>query len=95
MFRALAAFAVLFATAAPAQVITSYTTNNPTATKGDADKIVCKKEEKIGTRLSAKKVCLTVAEWQAREGIAREHTERIQGGTPSCGNPPCLSGEPF
>ena len=34
--------------------------------KTDVNKIVCKKEQQIGSRLGAKKVCLTVKEWQDR-----------------------------
>ena len=83
MFRPLAAAIVLVATAAPAQV-TSYETSTPAPVKGDADKIVCKKVEKLGSRLAAKKVCLTVREWTARANNDRNETERIQSGTKVC-----------
>lgn len=89
MLKSLAAIAVLVSAAAPAQVITSYRANNPAPIKGDANKIVCQKEETIGTRLGGKKVCLTVAEWQARQHADREQTERVQSGARTCANPPC------
>ena len=79
MLRAIAAAAVLISTAGPAQV-TSYKSNNVTTIKGDPNKIVCRKEETLGSRLGAKKVCLTVREWQAREEADREQTEGIQAG---------------
>jgi len=92
MWKALAATALVFSSAAPAQPITSYRSINEAPPKGDADKIVCKREETIGTRLGAKKVCLTVAEWTELARTHRERTEQIQSG--SClvteGNP-CLS----
>ncbi|HEU5481507.1 MAG TPA: hypothetical protein VFU80_00230 [Sphingomicrobium sp.] len=44
----------------------------------DANRIVCKKEESLGSRLGAKKVCLTVKEWQELASANREHTEDIQ-----------------
>jgi hypothetical protein len=87
MLKAIAAVALVISATAPAQVITSYQTNNPSSPKGDPNKIVCQKEEKIGTRLGGKKVCLTVAEWEAITKDGRDQAERIQSGTPVCGNP--------
>jgi hypothetical protein len=86
----------MFSSSAPAQ-ITSYETNRPTVVRGDVDKIVCQKEEKIGTRLGAKKVCLTVSEWQARTKVHREQTERIQMGVCVPGQGSCndVKGEPY
>ncbi|HET8535266.1 MAG TPA: hypothetical protein VFL74_06925 [Sphingomicrobium sp.] len=89
MLKSLAAMAVLLSATASAQAVTSYRTNNPAPIKGDANKIVCQKEETIGTRLGGKKVCLTVAEWQARQQADRDQTERVQSGTRVCSNPPC------
>jgi hypothetical protein len=81
MFRTLAIGSILLSSAAPSQLVTSYKSNNVPPMDGDANKIVCQKEETIGTRLGAKKVCLTVADWNARARENRETTERIQGGT--------------
>lgn len=53
----------------------------PSTDKSDVNRIVCKKEEKIGTRLGAKKVCLTVKEWQDRASADREETGRVQRDT--------------
>lgn len=91
MFRSLAAMAVLISAVAPAQVITSYSTNNPSTIHGDANKVVCEKQEKIGTRLGGKKVCMTVAEWQARQAADRDQMERIQSGAraPCAEDPTC------
>lgn len=44
----------------------------------DVNKVVCKREESIGSRLAAKKVCLTVQEWTERERISKDATERWQ-----------------
>ncbi len=85
MWKTLACAAVLISAAASAQTITSYRTNIATDLKGDPDKIVCKKEETIGTRLGSKKVCLTVADWNALARENRERTERIQSGTCQAG----------
>jgi hypothetical protein len=78
MIKSLALLSLLVSTGAAAQAITSYRTDNPAPVKGDSDKIVCQKQETIGTRLGAKKVCMTVAEWNDRRRDQREETEKIQ-----------------
>ena len=59
----------------------------PTA-KSDVNKLICKKQEEIGSRLGAKKVCLTQEQWQARTNDDREQMERVQQGArgPSSGD---------
>ncbi|HEU4809815.1 MAG TPA: hypothetical protein VFS69_04065, partial [Sphingomicrobium sp.] len=85
------------ASAAPAQPVTSYRAENPPQAKSDADKIVCQKEEKIGTRLGAKKVCMTVAEWEARKAADRDQLERTQSGAraPCSNDGGCDPASPF
>ena len=46
--------------------------------KSDLDRVVCKAEDTTGSRLNAKKVCLTVAQWQDYENDAKDQTRRIQ-----------------
>ncbi|MDQ3481896.1 MAG: hypothetical protein M3448_00540 [Pseudomonadota bacterium] len=94
MFRALAAAAIVLTSAAPAQV-GSYESGKQSVVRGDPDKIVCQKEEKIGSRLGAKKVCLTAREWTARHSEDRDSTERIQSGAKVCSLPPCEFGKEF
>ncbi len=50
-------------------------------TKSEVNRIVCKKQEEIGSRLNAKKVCLTVKQWQDQAAADREDVERIQQNT--------------
>lgn len=85
MIRLLAIAALAFSSAAAGQGVSSYLAANQAPVKGDSHKIVCKKEETIGTRLGAKKVCLTVAEWNEITTAHRERTERIQSGTCTVG----------
>jgi hypothetical protein len=80
MLKAIGLAALTLSAAASAQ-ITSYRTNNPAPLKGDADKIVCEKEEKIGTRLGARKLCLTVSEWNERKRNHQERASQIQAAT--------------
>jgi hypothetical protein len=53
--------------------------DSPTASKnGDLDRMVCEKEEQIGSRLGARKVCKTVKEWQEQRRVQRQDVERVQ-----------------
>lgn len=44
----------------------------------DVDKVVCKSEDTLGSRLKSKKVCMTVKEWQDYVYWNREQVERWQ-----------------
>ncbi len=50
------------APAAPAQVVTAANTDN---------KLICKQEDELGTRLGGHKVCMTKAQW--RENTLQQH----------------------
>ena len=97
MLKIATAALLLAATGAQAQPITSYRTANPAPVKGEPDKIVCQKEDRIGTRLGARKICLKVSEWHDRAKVHREQTERLQMGVcvPGAGCALEGSGEPY
>ena len=57
--KIIAIAALVISCAATAQPVTQYQRQDADAAKTDDNKIVCKKQETIGTRLGAKKVCLT------------------------------------
>lgn len=46
--------------------------------KSELDRMVCERQEQIGTRLGARKVCKTVREWLEQRRIQREDVERVQ-----------------
>lgn len=48
------------------------------ATASEADKQICKKEKETGSRLAAKKVCRTKAEWDEFYRQQRAETEQMQ-----------------
>lgn len=48
------------------------------AKKDPLDKVVCKTEQTIGTRLGGHRVCATVREWQEQQQANREALEKIQ-----------------
>lgn len=47
----------------------------------DLNRVVCRKVEQIGSRLGAKKVCLTLQEWQDRTRDDRTNLEKGQADT--------------
>ncbi|MBN8483799.1 MAG: hypothetical protein J0L50_03380 [Sphingomonadales bacterium] len=49
-----------------------------TASEADTNKVVCRRVEAIGTRLSSKKVCRTKGEWDAEAAANRQDLERSQ-----------------
>ena len=46
--------------------------------KGDPNEVVCEKIEVIGTRLGARKVCATRAEWAEKRKLDREAVDQAQ-----------------
>lgn len=44
----------------------------------DQNRLICRRIESTGSRLSSKKVCQTAAKWQQDALAAREHTEKVQ-----------------
>lgn len=56
------------------------TTAQPTTTadNGEQNKVVCRRIESIGSRLTSKRVCQTKGEWAARLAADRQALERIQ-----------------
>lgn len=93
------AMAVLVGAPCAAQDSVRIESNNPAPKGHDPNKIVCEREETIGTRLGARAVCKTVAEWQAMTSEQRETVERVQrmntsngcpdGGASPSGRPSC------
>lgn len=84
MLKAIVATAVLGALAVPAtaQQPAAATAGQSSSKASDADKIVCKREEQIGSRLMSKKVCMTVQEWQARQREDQDSVHKLQQDTP-------------
>lgn len=71
--------ALLAASAAGAGAqVTTMETATPSAKKGHLDRVVCERQETTGTRLGARRVCQTVAQWEAKRREHREHTEKVQ-----------------
>ncbi|HOB13004.1 MAG TPA: hypothetical protein PKN09_02045 [Novosphingobium sp.] len=54
------------------------TPETKTQDDGQTNKVVCRRVEAIGTRLSSKKVCRTQAQWDAEAAANRQDLERSQ-----------------
>lgn len=84
------AFAAALASSSAFGQVTSLEAANP-APKGsgdqDLDKIVCEVAQTTGTRLGARKVCKTVAQWQDQRRQHREGLEEVQRMGTSVGCP--------
>ncbi len=44
----------------------------------DPNRVVCEKQEVLGSRLQSKRVCKTAAEWEAQRLIDRQQIDRSQ-----------------
>lgn len=74
---ALSVLACAFPVAAQAaDAATAAQTARENGSTHDLDKIQCKKVEATGSRLSAKRICLTKREWEEQAREARQLTER-------------------
>ena len=85
--RVLALWALAASAPAFAQV-TSIETSNP-APKGfgNPNQVICEVEQTTGTRLGARKVCKTRAEWEQLRAEHRDTLERVQRQATSTGIP--------
>ena len=57
------------------------------AKAGDPNKIICERQEEIGSRLGGKKVCKTAAQWDEDRRHQRETLEGVQRQATSTGSP--------
>ena len=82
-------FALVLVSSTAAAQVTSIQSNNPAPKGGkqDLDRIVCEVDETTGTRLGARKVCKTVAEWQDLRSQTRTNVEMTQRLATSTGCP--------
>ena len=68
------------APAAPAAGTTKLPPNlaKLTEKKSDLNRVVCEKQETLGTRLGTKKVCMTVAQWLEFQNDVKDQTRRLE-----------------
>jgi len=73
----LAAAVTLSATPLVAQV-SSIETARPAVKSHEPGKVICERVEKTGTRLGARRICMTADQWAAQRREQREDLERVQ-----------------
>lgn len=44
----------------------------------DPNRVICEKQEVVGSRLATKRVCMTAAEWEAKRLEERQAIDRTQ-----------------
>lgn len=91
MFKcmSIAAIALMTAVPASAQITFDDTPAAPGANAKDpkAGKLICERVEEVGSRVAAKKVCLTAAQWQERRRQESELVRDTQRQNTSTGTP--------
>lgn len=81
-----AAAAMMFASPAlakhdtPAADKADETAQKDTDGTPDPNRMICRKQEIIGSRLGSKRVCATAAQWAQMKADMRQTTERVQNG---------------
>ena len=83
------AIALMVALAAPAaaQGTAAAQQPAPTAKAKDPDRIICERQEEIGSRLGGKKICKTAAQWDEERQQERDALEKFQRQNTSTGSP--------
>ena len=76
----ISALSLTFAASIPAQVVAADTATPQSSQPVDTsqNRQVCKKIEVAGSRLHSKKVCMTMAQWDAQRASDRQDVERNQ-----------------
>jgi len=89
MFKAFSMIATASLMAVPATAQISFDDSQPKSAQANPsdNKLICEKEEAVGSRVSARKVCLTKSQWDERRREHRETLEKFQQQNTSTGTP--------
>jgi hypothetical protein len=74
----IAALAITASSPALADAVTTTSTTDASAKAKDPNRKICEKVEKIGSRLSVVRVCMTARQWEEQKRAHREDLERVQ-----------------
>jgi hypothetical protein len=58
-----------------------------TSKSKDPNRIICEREDQLGSRLGGKKVCMTWQQWQEKRAEQRDTLEDVQRKNTSVGSP--------
>lgn len=81
MLKPLLIAALAITAASPAFGETTTTSSSQVTEKAkakDPNRKICEKVEKIGSRVSVIRICMTAAQWDEQKRENREHLERVQ-----------------
>jgi len=78
MFKRLAAFMLVAAAPALAQVTMIQNANSNPPPTNDLDKVVCETVHRTGSRLEVDKVCMTARQWSDHKAGHRADLEKVQ-----------------
>ena len=79
MLKPLIIASLAIAAASPVMAESGTTTTTPVTDKAkDPNRKICEKVEKIGSRLSVVRVCMTAQQWEEQRREHRENFERVQ-----------------
>ena len=79
---------LMLASSAPAFAqATSIESSNSAHKSSDPNRLVCEVAQTTGTRLGARKVCKTAAEWAQLKEETRQNVEKVQQQATSTGAP--------
>jgi invasion protein IalB len=78
---------LVIAASASAQNVGQTPAPPSTANVKDPNRIICERQEEIGSRLGGKKVCKTAAEWNEERRQQRQTLEDVQRQATSTGIP--------
>lgn len=74
----LAVLALLAGAAPVAAQSSSSTPPAPNSTQKDPNRIICERQQEVGSRLASKRVCMTAQQWQEQRQRDREGVEENQ-----------------
>ena len=85
--------AALMVIPAPAMAQIVFDDSPPSATpakgakaKSDVDKVICRMQDTVGSRLQAHQVCMTKSQWFAYEQQYKDDVSGLQARTPTMGS---------
>lgn len=71
-------FATLFLGTAPVLAQTQPAAQPASPAAYDGDRIICEKIKETGSRISAKKICMTKLQWEEKRRVDRQEMEDVQ-----------------
>ena len=74
----MSSFKALMAVAGTLAVLSTPASAERKKPNSDPNRIICEKQEVLGSRLQAKRVCKTAAEWETQRQIDRQQIDKSQ-----------------